>query len=132
MKKSIKVIFVLGLLTATLFTSFANPSPLPTPLNQASVTLAWNASASDINSTNPYNYILEWGNTNGGPYLNSTNIGTNLITTISNMNSGTYYFVVLAEDTNLILFSQYSNQTNFIAPVIPINPIITSLKVNIQ
>jgi hypothetical protein len=39
-----------------------------------------------------------------------------------------YFWAVLAEDTNSQLISQFSNQTNFLAPGVPIAPVLKSLK----
>jgi chitodextrinase len=86
-------------------------APSSAPLG--AVSLAWSASASDTNAADPFDYILDAGTTNG-QYDCSTNVGTNLTVTVSNLApSFTYYFAVVAEDTNTGLVSPYSGQISW-------------------
>ncbi len=106
--------------------------PVPTAALPGVVTLGWNASASDTNPGDPYNYIVEWG-AQSSNYVNSQNFGTNLTGMISGLTNGlTYYFVVVAEDTNTALVSAYSGQVSWTAPVQPLAPKLNTLQVNQQ
>lgn len=116
---------VIALSAALVAVALPDP-PLPPTLNPlGAVTLAWNKSASDTNPAVPLNYVLEQGNISGA-YLSSTNVGTNLSATISGLAPGTYYFAVVALNTNAGLVSPYSNETNFTAVAQPAGVTITN------
>lgn len=73
------------------------------------VTLAWDPSV----DTNVTSYVLYWG-TNSGSYTMSTNVGTNLVFSLSNSNLAGFrwYFVVTARDDIYGLESDPSNEVN--------------------
>jgi hypothetical protein len=127
MKKLVSIL-VLG---AALMTLAVAP-PAPTPAQPGVVTLGWNASASDTNQGDPYNYIVEYG-TASNNYTQFQNFGTNLTGMISNLTNGfTWYFVVVAQDTNFGLVSPYSGQIAWTPPIQPLPPILKTLQVNQQ
>jgi hypothetical protein len=125
----------ISIAVALAVSALALASPLqPTsqPVPPATVTLAWNGSASDTNPADPLNYVLEWGAASG-VYTCATNVGTALSCTVSNLTPGTnWYFAVLALDTNTTLVSPFSNQTNFLPSIPPNSPVLTTLKVVAQ
>lgn len=110
----------------------AGSVPAPTAAQPGVVTLGWLASASDTNTGDPYNYVVEWG-TQSSNYTSSQNFGTNLTGMISGLTNGfTYYFVVVAEDTNAALVSAYSGQISWTPPMQPLPPVLKNLQVNQQ
>lgn len=82
-----------------------------------SVTLAWDPSV----DTSVTSYVLYYGKASS-VYGSRLNAGTNLITTVSNLASGTWFFVVTARDDRSSLESDPSNEvwctvgTNQIVP----------------
>lgn len=111
----------------TLFILLAVASALcakaeePTTNLTATVTLAWNASASTPTSGG-FNYNLYVG-TNPGVYFTNYAVGTNLSCTVSNLSPGnTFYFASTATDTNDGFTSAYSAEINFMPVSAPASP----------
>jgi hypothetical protein len=74
-----------------------NPNPPPAPVIQVTdaeiggrLNVTWTAVAPDVSF-----YTVKWGTTDGGPYNFSASAGNFTSFTISGLNNGTTYFVVV-------------------------------------
>lgn len=125
-KPAVCFLVILGLAGAALVHAATQVVPVaPTPPPPGVVQLAWNASASDTNAADPYNYIVEQNTVSNGAFSVAYNCGTNLSLILSNLTgSAQFFWVVVAEDTNTGLVSPYSNYTNWTAPFQPGAPVI--------
>jgi hypothetical protein len=125
-------VVIAALASVFIYKALAGSVPVPTPALPGVVTLGWSASASDTNAGDPYNYIVEWGVLSSN-YTSSQNFGTNITGMISGLSNGvTYYFVVVAEDTNYGMVSPYSGQIAWTPPIQPLPAKLNSLQVNQQ
>jgi hypothetical protein len=89
----------------TIAAALPGPPIAPTPVAPGVIQFGWTASLSDTNPQDPLNYILQEG-TVVSNYTSTTNLGTNLSCTISNLPNGvTLHWAVLAMDTNSGLIS---------------------------
>jgi hypothetical protein len=123
----------LALTSAVIVAAILPGRPVtPTPSPLGAVSLSWSSSTADTNPADPFNYVVDVGTTNG-LYDCSTNVSTNLSATISNLAAGaTYYFAVVAEDTNSGLVSAYSGQVSWKAPSQPPPATVKSFNVLAQ
>ena len=83
--------------------------------NLASVTLAWDASA----STNAAGYFLYWGGASGS-YTNRVDAGTNLQASVPGLERGqAYWFAATAYDETVTHQSDFSNEISYLVPPVP-------------
>jgi len=130
MKKILAVALVLAVcLSLLVMVSCNSSSPGPAEAGTASIGIdppttyfdGVPLAASDILS-----YTLLWGNTDGGPYPNSLNVGKVSTASIPNLKTGTYYIVATALTTSTagLQVSGYSNQLTKQIYGVPMPPVI--------
>jgi hypothetical protein len=93
---------------------------LPTLVLAGSATISWNANTDNDLA----GYRVYYGTTRGGPYGSSTSLipKTQTSCTVSDLSSGTYYFVVVALDTANNESPWSAEATKTIAPAVASTP----------
>jgi len=104
-----------------LLLAFASPGlaqSRPTTNSTVNITLTWSPTPS-VPSAGVPNYSIWWG-TQPSNYTTGLAVGTNIWCVVSNLARGsTYYFAVVATDTNANTTSPYSAPASSIAAAIP-------------